>query len=163
VVTGDPLDDTIAALFALWDGAPELAYEVDGEAAQTVVVDGPLLDDQEARRFVQVGTGGMYVPVGGQSTGRLGYGGRTEVTVDVTSALTVWSGGTDVQAVRREAYEVLRAMDGLLARDRSLGDVVAQAQMTRHQYLPLQDAGGQGCAVRLELTVRAVATRFEEG
>ena len=162
-MTGDPIDDTIAALFALFNGAPELAYDVDGEVAQTVVIDGPLLGEQEARRFVQVGTGGMYIPVGAQSTGRLGYGGRTAVTVDVMSALTVWSGSTDMRAVRGESYEVLRVMDRLIARDRTLGGVVDQAQMTRHQYLPGQDAGGQGCAVRLELTVRAVATRFEEG
>ena len=159
---GDPIDDTIAALFALFNGAPEMAYEVDGEAAQLVVIDGPLLEEQESRRFLQVGTGGMYVPIGGQSATSMGFGGRTQAQVDVMSALTVWSGSTDMAEVRREAYEVLRAMARLIARDRTLGGAVEQAQMTRHQYMPGQDTGGQGCAVRLELTVRAVATRFDD-
>lgn len=158
---GHPLDDTVAGLVAAWSGKPSLTYDMDGVPTQLLVFDGPGLGDQEGRRFLFVGTGGQFVLAGGQSSSGYGYGGRRTDAVQVTCELNVWSGNTDLSAVRGQACGVLEELERLLAADRSLDSRVDRAEIAGHVYRPLQ--GDQGCGVVVEIAVRAVATRFEEG
>ncbi|TAK32338.1 MAG: hypothetical protein EPO40_03145 [Myxococcaceae bacterium] len=153
----NPVDATILGLIAAWDGAPELAFTVDGKPDQLSVNDGPRLDDPEAWRVLVVGATAGFVPVG-QATTRPGYGGRREEQFEVRCELTVWDGDTDLAHVRTQAYAVLDVLAELLAAH-EWGDDISWARITRHSYQPAQSDLGVG--VLIPFSVVANATRFE--
>lgn len=155
-----PIDAAIAGLVATWDGAAELAYDVDGESTGLLVSDDPLLDGTDVRRLLLVGTSAQYLPGGAQANVRHGYGGRESVQVDIVCELTTWSGDTDAPAERTRAFDVLAALTTLLSRNRDLGGTADWARITRVTYEPGQ--ADLGAAATVEFTVRVDATRFEE-
>lgn len=157
----EPVPAAIDAMVALWSAAPELVYEVDGQPARLRVEDGPPLDDVDQAQVLFVGTGSQYVLGGAQEQRGYGFGGRRTDRAEISCQLQVWSGDTDLAAVRRDAYRVLRTLSRLLLADRTLGGVVDWARIVRSSYVP--DQTEQGCIAVLDLTVQIEATRFEEG
>ena len=144
----------------MWNGAPELHYDVDGVSTALRVTGNPLLDYTEARRLLLVGTSAQYLPGGAQAATRHGFGGRESVQVDIVCELTTWSGDTDAPAERTRAFGVLDVLSVLLARNRDLGGIADWARIVRATYEPRQT--DMGAAADVEFTVRVDATRFEE-
>lgn len=157
----DPVDAVITGLVAAWTGAPELVYDRDGVAVALDVFDGPPLHNLDAWRAVLVGQSAQYLPGGAQANQRHGFGDVRRAQVDVVSELRVWSGDTDVAALRGVALGVLGDLDALVRADHTLGQVADWVRLTRWTYeIEPPEQVGQGFRVTVEFTYRADTTRF---
>lgn len=150
-----PVDATITALLALWTDAPELDYTCDDVTFNLPIVDGQLLDDPDALRFVLVGTGGQYALPAATGQARVGFGGSSVERFTLTCEVHAWSGDTDLGAARGQAFATLTGLGELVARDRTLGGVVEQAAIATQQYRPAQSEDGVGVIVAFTVSVTA--------
>lgn len=159
-MTGElrPEVEVIRALVAAWELDPALTYDQDGETVHVHVVDGPLIEDTDARQVLLVGTATSAAPGGAQGQQRPGYGGRVTHRIDVACQLAVWSGDVDMGAVRDAGFAALQACERTLAAAPNVGGAVDWARVTRSTYQPAQTDGGAGALI--DFTVQVEATRF---
>ncbi|MFS0697757.1 hypothetical protein [Streptomyces nitrosporeus] len=127
----------------------------DPVLAGVQVVDGPEVTESTAPDWLIIGWSGdpdgdfqAAQTIGGWSG--LAASGREE-QLQLTAAVIVTRGDTDVRAARVRAYEIGGRLEGLLAADPSVGLRSLEVAIEASQLV--QDQTDQGVQVRLLLTV----------
>lgn len=85
--------------------------------------------------------------------------GSRQESSDVVCMASSWGGDTDLAARRDRADALLDAVDVELAADRTLGGVVAMAEVTSHVWDQYQTKGG--CQVTVQFTIHIEAFRLD--
>ncbi|MEV1020705.1 hypothetical protein [Streptomyces sp. NPDC050264] len=143
---------------------PELIDAVTVRAAAApalegvVVADGPQVTNSSAREWLVVGFDGD--PDGSFEAGQTAGGWATlgtdrEEQLQLTVAVIVMRGDTDVRAARARAYEIAAPLEQLLAADPSLGMRSAEVAIAASALVQEQTTNGVQVRLLLQLAGRA--------
>lgn len=142
-------DAVCLALTSLWQAA----------LAGVEVVDGPQVDSEAANEWLFVGHDGGEPDAGNEAVTAeqdlMAFLKTKQETGEVTNAIVVRDGGTDIPLLRAVAYQVLSDAEDALRANMTLSGTVMHAYVSNHQYMPAQTTAG--AKVRLVFTVTYLA------
>jgi hypothetical protein len=143
------MDAVCLALTALWQASVTTAQ----------VVDGPQATGDAASEWLFVGADGGEPDEGAEiATSEqdwMAFAKTQQETPDVTCAVVVRRGDTDIPSARGSAYAILAAADAALRTDPTLSGLVMQSHISSHRYMPAQTT--KGAKVRITFTVNYLA------
>lgn len=145
------VDAVCLALLAMWTNDPDLSA--------VRVVDGPQANSDPANEWLFVGFDGDAPNEGNEAVSAeqdlMAFARTKQETADVTCAVVVVRGDTDIPSARARALDILSDAEDTLRADMQLGGLVMHAFVSAHQYIPVQtDAGAK---VRVVFTVTYLA------
>jgi hypothetical protein len=144
-------DAVCLALAALW--------QADGDLSTVEVVDGPQANSEAANEWLFVGFDGDAPDEGSEGLNAtqdlMAFAKTKQETGEVTNAIVVRDGGTDIPSLRARAFQILSDAEDSLRTDMTLGGTVMQAYVSEHSYMPTQTTAG--AKVRVVFTVTYLA------
>lgn len=137
------------------------AFTVAPELDGVLILDGPGIKSQAAKRVLAVGytavPGETSVETQSEPDGLAGNPSQEQYVVRCTAA--VIGGSTDTKAVREAAYDILSAAGSVLVRDQRLGGAVTRASIGGHSMMPDQTSRGAECMIVFEIEIIAFTRR----
>jgi hypothetical protein len=145
------VDAVCLALVALWDANPDLS--------SVTIADGPQANSEASNEWLFVGADGDAPDEGTEAVSAeqdwMAFAKTKQETADVTCAVVVRDGGSNVSALRPIAFGILSDAEDALRADPTLGGLVMQSHISSHQYIPVITQGG--CKARVVFTVTYLA------
>lgn len=140
-------DAVCLALAALWGADPDLSA--------VEVADGPQVNSDAANEWLFVGFDGDAPDEGSEGLTAeqdlMAFLKTKQETGEITNAVVVRDGGTDIPSLRARAFQILSDAEDALRADMTLGNLVMHAYVSEHTYMPAQTT--QGAKVRVVFTV----------
>lgn len=158
---GHPLDDALVAILAMVattrdDNGVRMGALPGIEDA--LIFDGPALELPDQGRALALGVAGDEAATAfGNDTPS--WGGRREVSYDLSCVAESWSGEVDMAPRRAQALALFEVVRAAIAADESLGGACTRAYVASWSYIAAQPP--EGASAQIPFTVRVDATRFE--